>query len=124
MPTIDIFRLERDFQTYSAGQTIFKAGDHGDTMLAMIEGEVNILIGGTLLETVVPGGIFGEMGVLDHAHVRSGSAVAKSDCKIVVINRKRFMFLVQQTPFFAIEVMQIMADRIRRNDKYIPKATD
>jgi len=120
MPTIDIFRLETEFQTFSAGQPIFNAGDHGDMMYAVIEGEVNIVVKGTVTETTQVGGIFGEMGVIDDAHIRSASAIAKTDCKLVAINRKRFMFLVQQTPFFAVEVMQIMAGRIRRNDQYIP----
>jgi CRP-like cAMP-binding protein len=120
MPTIDIFRLETEFQTFSTGQPIFNVGDHGDMMYAVIEGEVNIVVKGTVTETTQVGGIFGEMGVIDDSHTRSASAVAKTDCKLVAINRKRFMFLVQQTPFFAVEVMQIMAGRIRRNDQYIP----
>jgi len=32
----------------------------------------------------------------------------------VPIGERRFTFLVQQTPFFAIQVMRIMADRLRR----------
>jgi len=36
---------------------------------------------------------------------------------VVVVNEKRFLFLVQQTPFFAIEVMRILVARIRKLDR-------
>jgi len=120
MPTIDIFRLEPNPLIFSAGQTIFNIGDHGDLMYAVLEGEVNIIVNNTITETTIVGGVFGEMGVVDDDHIRTATAVAKTDCKLVAINRKRFMFLVQQTPYFAVEIMQILAGRLHRNDRYIP----
>jgi CRP-like cAMP-binding protein len=47
---------------------------------------------------------------------RSASAVAKTACRLVEINEKRFKFLVQQTPNFALQMMRVIADRLRRMD--------
>ena len=33
-----------------------------------------------------------------------------------MIDQKRFLYLVRNHPFFALEVMKIMADRLRRFD--------
>ncbi len=60
-----------------------------------------------------PGAIFGEMVLVDNSP-RSATAIARTDCRVVPISEKRFQFLIQETPYFAIQVMQIMATRLRR----------
>jgi CRP-like cAMP-binding protein len=67
------------------------------------------------VETVGEGGIIGEMGLIDRGP-RSATAIAKTDCKLVPLNEQRFTFMVQETPNFALQVMRIMADRLRRMD--------
>jgi CRP-like cAMP-binding protein len=47
---------------------------------------------------------------------RSAAAVATKDSRVAAVNRRRFEFMVQETPFFALAVMQILADRLRRTD--------
>ena len=81
-------------------------------------GEVEIRVGERAVEVVGPAGIFGEMAMIDGAP-RTATAVARSDCKLVPIDEKRFQFLVQQTPYFAIEVMRVLAGRLRRVDQLI-----
>jgi CRP-like cAMP-binding protein len=92
---------------------IFDVGDPGDVMYGVKEGEVEIFVGDRVLETIGPGSLFGEMSLIEGS-IRSASARAKTDCQIVPINERRFTFLVQQTPFFALQVMRIMAERLRR----------
>jgi CRP-like cAMP-binding protein len=82
-------------------------------MYVVTEGEVNILLGDQILDVLGPGGIFGEMALIDSSP-RSASAIAKTDCKLVPVSRQRFTFLVQQTPYFSLEVMHVMAERLRR----------
>jgi CRP/FNR family transcriptional regulator, cyclic AMP receptor protein len=55
------------------------------------------------------------MALIDNSP-RSASAVARTPCRLVAINRKRFIFMVQQTPNFSIHVMKVMAERLRRMD--------
>jgi len=58
------------------------------------------------------------LALIDHGQ-RSASAIAKTDCKIVPLDEKRFLYMVQETPNFALQVMQIMAERLRRMDAYL-----
>lgn len=109
-----LLRNEKDIRTFAAGETIFRKGDPGDCLFAVIEGEVDIIAPpDRLLETVSPGGIFGEMALLENC-IRNASAVASTDCRLAAISADRFSFLVQMTPNFALDVMRTMADRLRR----------
>ena len=115
MATINTFKHEKDVVTFPAGQTIFQEGEPGDIMYIVKEGEVEILLRKNILETVGPGGVLGEMALIDSSS-RSASAIAKTDCILVPLNEERFKIQVHHTPFFAIQVMRIMADRLRRMD--------
>jgi CRP/FNR family cyclic AMP-dependent transcriptional regulator len=116
MVTIEIFRNETDTLAIAAGETIFNEGDTGNTtMYVVVEGEVDLLVKGKLVEHLGPGGVLGEMALLDNVP-RSASAIAKTACRLVEINEKRFKFLVQQTPNFALQLMRVIADRLRRMD--------
>jgi len=50
-----------------------------------------------------PGGILGEMALIDGSP-RSVTMRAKTDCVVAPINEKSFLFLVHETPFFAVAV--------------------
>lgn len=115
MISLSLFR-NSDTKEFAAGQTIFSAGDEGKVMYVVAEGEVDIWLGQVVAETVSPGGIFGEMALIDQ-HVRSADAIARTDCKVVVVDQKRFQFLVSETPFFALQVMGIMAERLRHANR-------
>jgi CRP/FNR family transcriptional regulator, cyclic AMP receptor protein len=110
---IELFQHSEDYVTFSAGSVIFEEGQPGDTMYAVIAGEVDIVSRGKVLETTGAGGLVGELALIDRS-VRSASAVARTDCKLVPVDAKRFQYMVSQTPFFALQVMAIMAERLRR----------
>ena len=113
--TLDMFRNESDGLAYAAGQGIFSKGDEGKSMYVVLEGEVDLRIDGVLVETLGPGEPFGEMALIDHA---PRVATARTACKVVEIPEKRFLFLVQQTPYFSLQIMRAMAERLRKmNDR-------
>jgi CRP/FNR family cyclic AMP-dependent transcriptional regulator len=120
MVNLHIFRHAETLDL-SAGETVFEQGDTGTAMYVVAEGEVEILSGPIVLETARPGSVIGEMALIDHAP-RSATAVAKTDCKLVAVDERRFEFLVQQTPYFALEVMQLMAERLRTANRRIAAA--
>jgi CRP/FNR family transcriptional regulator, cyclic AMP receptor protein len=100
-------------EAFAAGQTVFVEGEPGDKLYLVRSGTVSLSAHGEVLETVGAGGLFGEMAVIDR-EPRSASAVAETDCELVSVEKRRFWFLVQETPYFAEIVMRVMADRLRR----------
>ena len=101
-------------EPFAAGTTIFNQGEAGDVLYIVKDGTVALSVDGRPLESVERGGMFGEMALIDR-EPRSATAVAETDCELVVIDKRRFWFLVQETPYFAEIVMRVMADRLRRN---------
>lgn len=97
------------------GQVIFSAGEKGREMFIVRAGTVDLRIGETLLETVGPGGIFGELALVDPAP-RSATAVAGPDCSLVLVDAASFDDLVRKVPGLALEVMRVMARRLRRTN--------
>jgi CRP-like cAMP-binding protein len=110
---VSVFRFADDFEAFSAGQSIFTAGQPGEMMYVVKEGEVEVIVNDKVIDTIGPGGILGEMALIDK-QPRSATATAKSDCKLVSVNEQRFQRLVQQTPHFALQVMRVMAQRLRQ----------
>ena len=106
-----LFNTE-NIEIYQPGDYIFKVGEVGKLMYVVKSGEVQIKVHDAVVETVVTGNLLGEMALLDNAP-RSADAVAATQCEIIPIDMMRFLLLVQQTPFFSIEVMRTMVRRIR-----------
>lgn len=105
-----------DYKYFRKGEFIFRQGDPGDVMYALVDGEVEISVDGSQISIVKQGEVLGEMALIDKKP-RSATAVALSDCKVVVIDEQRFNFLMQQTPMFVTQIMKVMSDRIRNMDK-------
>lgn len=101
------------YQSFNQGQTIFREGDPGDQLYIVSEGQVDIVTDSQLLETVKPGGILGEMALIDDKP-RSATAIARTDCVLAPVSRQHFLTLVERTPLFALQVMRVMAERLRR----------
>ena len=102
-------------QEFQASSTIFVEGAPGDVMYVVLEGEVELLVRSEVLEVAGPGDLVGEMALID-AKPRSATARAKSDCRLAPVDERRFLFLVHEHPFFALHVMRVLTDRLRRMD--------
>jgi CRP/FNR family transcriptional regulator, cyclic AMP receptor protein len=97
---------------YERDKVIMVAGQAGALMYVVYEGRVAISIRGTVVERVGPGGVFGEMALIDHSP-RAATAVAESDCSLLAINRNVFLNLVKSEPRFGIALLSAMAERLR-----------
>lgn len=118
MNLLNLFKNEEDLTVFATREVIFKEGTPGDAMYVLVAGEVELSVRGHHVKTIRPGELFGEMALID-AEDRSATATAAADSKLVRLNKARFGFLVQQTPFFALHVMQILATRLRNMDNTI-----
>jgi len=82
----ELFRQETDALKVAPGDVLFLEGDRGDKLY-------------------VPGTLIGEMALIDDSP-RTATVMAKTPSRLAEIDRRRFHFLVQQTPHFATHVMK------------------
>ncbi len=108
-----MFHREKDTREFAKGDVVFKEGDPGDVLYAVLDGEVELKLQGVTVNKVGKDEIFGEMALVDNAP-RSATAHAITDCKLAIVGEDRFEYLVQQTPNFATQVMSVMAERLRK----------
>ena len=113
---VSLFDSEKDQLTKSAGQVVFREGDEAHELFVVLSGEVELRVGDQVVEVVQPGGLFGELALVESSP-RTASAVVKTDAVLVPINERRFTYLVANTPFFALHVMGVLAGRLRRMDE-------
>jgi len=116
MDLTELFRFETDLLQIGAGEPVFKVGDPGDRMYVLMKGEADIVVGNVIVERAAPGALLGELALVDAAP-RTATVMAVTDCSLLPIDVKRFRFLVQETPNFALHVMKVIAERLRNMDR-------
>ena len=114
--TMALFDKETDLVVMEPGHVLFRKGEAGRHMYIVKSGEVQIVDGNYVLETVRPGGILGEMALVD-GRPRSATARSFGHSTVIPIDEHRFLFLVQHTPFFSIRVMRVMSARLRSTNE-------
>jgi CRP/FNR family transcriptional regulator, cyclic AMP receptor protein len=113
--TVDFNLLVRSgvpTRSFKQGELIFKKDDPATELYVIQSGRVEIQYGNRLLDTLEEHNIFGEMALIDSAP-RSATAVASTDVVLIPVSEKQFLFLVSETPFFALMVMRVLARRLR-----------
>lgn len=99
-------------QNFPATRLIMKEGDAGKNMYVLIKGKVSVSIQGREVERIGPGGVFGEMALVDQA-ARAATATASTDCQLLTITRPDFLELVRTKPGFAVSLLKAIAERLR-----------
>jgi CRP-like cAMP-binding protein len=114
LATIQAIARNRPVMAIQKGQVLFRSGDPGDCLYGVLEGSVQLeWNAGGMSETIGPGETFGIGAFLDPEQRRFGTATALSDGRLLVMNQQEFLFAVQETPLFALEMLQSLGTRLR-----------
>jgi CRP/FNR family transcriptional regulator, cyclic AMP receptor protein len=100
-------------RSLASGEVLFTEGDPGTEMFGVVAGAVELRRGDDVVETLGPDETFGEMAIIDQSP-RSLTAVAREPSEVAVISERVFLFLVHETPTFALQVMRSLTNRVRR----------
>ncbi|NER84017.1 MAG: cyclic nucleotide-binding domain-containing protein [Leptolyngbya sp. SIO1D8] len=111
--TIQLFSKVPNNLEFKAGEIIFQAGDIGTVMYGLMEGSVEFQVDGKVVEIIESGDVFGEGALVQPNATRASTAIAKTDCKLAVLDEERFKFLIENTPMFALDVMRSYSNRLR-----------
>jgi CRP-like cAMP-binding protein len=108
---LGVFKAAKETREVPAGTVIFEAGSVGDEMFGIVSGKVELKFPDGRDILIGEDDSFGEMAIINSSP-RSATAVAVEDSTLAVIDKRRFLFLVGETPTFALQVMSNMAERL------------
>lgn len=108
-----LFSDSEDARHLAAGDTLFASEDVADEIFFVVGGKIDLLVDGRLVESILPGTVLGEIAMLDNT-IHAADAIAACASTVVPVSPEQFQYLVEQTPYFALDVMKSMAERIHR----------
>ncbi|HXV10252.1 MAG TPA: cyclic nucleotide-binding domain-containing protein [Burkholderiales bacterium] len=106
---------ERAVLHYPARRIIMKEDEGGVFMYVVLKGKVAISIGPQVVERVGPGGVFGEMALVEQS-TRAASAVAETDCVLLPINRNDILDVMRGKLDIGMSLLRAVAERLRHMD--------
>ena len=98
------------------GDLLFEAGEPGSSMFCVISGSVELRWSADGFEQFGPGDVVGVGALVSDQHRRHGTARALEATELIEMGREQFLFAVQETPLFAIELMANLERRMRGLD--------
>jgi CRP-like cAMP-binding protein len=109
------------------GTTLFHAGDPGDALYVVLDGEVDVFVKNAtgerlLLEHARPGDFFGEISLLD-AGPRTASAVVTRELHALVVDRGDLQQFLLLCPAATMDLLGAMGKRLRETARILRRAT-
>ena len=99
------------------GDVLFRTGETGTCMYGLLEGTVRLTwidsAGHEGHEDIPVGHVFGAGALVMEDHKRIGKATAICDSLVLEMNREKFLFALQETPMFAIQLLASVDERLR-----------
>ena len=110
--------LVKDVQeeVFVTNQAIFKKGDPGDALYAIVEGTVNVHEGDHSYGLLSVGDCFGEYALIDE-EARSASVTANERTVALKIGRDHFLNLMARDQGFSQGILAVMIKRHRELDQ-------
>ncbi len=105
------------------GQTLFQAGDPGDSLFIVREGQIELFIKDTagqkiVLHTAEAGDMFGELAMLDSG-ARTATALALTGSEVLVLDRDDLILLFQRIPEAALHMLAALTSLTRKADELL-----
>ena len=98
---------------FEPGSAIMREGDAGTTMYVILSGQVAVSIQGSFVEMAGKGATIGEMALVDQS-ARAATATAKTECKLLAVNRNGLIALVKSEPAIGMALVRSVAERLRK----------
>ena len=97
------------------GRELMAEGDVGHEAFVVVEGTATVTRAGETIAHVGPGAVVGEMALIDRVP-RNASVTATSPMKLLVIGKREFSGLLDESRSFRESIMAALADRVRQRD--------
>jgi uncharacterized membrane protein len=108
---------------FDKGETIFNAGDAGDSIYIVRSGNVQVFIENyeghkIILRENEPGDVFGDISLLDGGP-RTATAVAVDETEVLSLDRDSLLELVTKHPHAGLDLLTVMGRRLRATNELL-----
>jgi hypothetical protein len=110
--------LEHFIREYHEGEFVFNEGDEGKRMFYVVNGLVNIVKNGILINTIKETEYFGEMSMLLNIPRTATAVVASPNTQLAIISKRNFEIMLHDNPEIVMTILKSMAERLRRADEH------
>ncbi|HEY0367570.1 MAG TPA: DUF1003 domain-containing protein [Pyrinomonadaceae bacterium] len=112
-----------DSISLNAGDTLFQAGEPGESLFVVRSGSIELFIKDTVGQKIVltiaeAGDLFGELSLLDSGP-RTATAIALSETDLLVLDRDDLLLLFQKRPDSALNMLAAMSSMTRKADELL-----
>jgi CRP/FNR family cyclic AMP-dependent transcriptional regulator len=109
--------------TIAAGETLFRAGDAGESLYIVCSGQIELFVRDTAGQKIVlnnarAGEIFGELALLDRG-ARTATAVAATDAQLLELERDDLLMLFRRNPDAALHLLAVIGHGTRKADNLL-----
>ena len=105
-----------------AQQALYEVGDSGNSIYCILSGSIELSWEGGGRESVQAGQVFGVGALVMPDHRRHATARALEVSEVLEMNREEFLFAVQESPMFAVELLATLEQRLGRSQRNEPEA--
>lgn len=121
----ELSKINRLFRhkSYSADQTIYFTGDSGISLFVAASGNIKLVKHShtghdVLIDILNPGDFFGTLPVLGDDHYKE-TAIAHTDACVLSINNQDFRSILNTIPTVAINLVEILSERLKSSNEMI-----
>lgn len=105
------------------GTMICAKGETGTSMFAILDGVVQVTAASSEGRSAVfnqlgVGEIVGEIALLD-GRPRTADAIALTDCRFMIIERRDFLPVLRASPDVSIKLLEVLCGRLRRTSEQV-----
>ncbi|MCP9805340.1 Crp/Fnr family transcriptional regulator [Cyanobium sp. T1B-Tous] len=111
--SMQLLEPEAPIRMVEPGEVIFQAGEHGECLFGVLEGQVSLNWSGKGQELLGAGRCFGEGALVQSGHTRHGTATALQPTRLLVMNREAFLFAMEALPMFSLELIASLERRLK-----------
>lgn len=108
------FRDKQPDVKLAPGQILFDESEKADKAYIVDSGHIELSVRGSELTTIATDEIVGEMALVDDQRRFARAVAGPQGASLHSIDKNGFLKLIVENPDFAIEVMKVMADRLRK----------
>jgi CRP-like cAMP-binding protein len=119
----DVLAGRARVRRFEAGETIFLMGSLGNSMMAVLSGDVRISVPSAdgreiVLAILHENEYFGEIAMLDGKE-RTADARAMTSCTLAILERRDVLALFERHPGAWARMVEVLCERLRATDRHV-----